>query len=351
MATLSRTQLVTPMLLATLLISMGAALAIGALPIAPGELWALLMEKIFPGTDTLTSTAQQHVFWHLRLPRVLLGALTGGVLAVSGVLLQGLFRNPVASPGLIGISSGSSLFAAIFMVLGIKLFGSLSGWVAQYGLVLVAFVGACLTGFVVYRISTVNGRANVATMLLVGVAITALSEAVIGLMNYLANDNQLRDILFWRLGSFGGASWPSLVAALPFLILPLVALRGMGKSLNAFALGETEAGYLGIPVQRLKLKVMLIATLLTGATVALAGIIGFVGLVAPHIVRLAVGPDHRLVLPLSGLAGALLLVLSDLFCRTVVAPAELPIGIVTAILGVPVFLGILLRQRRKTAIA
>ena len=280
----------------------------------------------------------------IRLPRALLGLCVGAVLALSGVAMQGLFRNPLADPGLIGVSSGAALGAAVAIVGGAA-FGGLPAWLAPYLLSLCAFAGGLGVTALVYRLGRRDGQTSVATMLLAGIALTALAGAAIGLFTYLADDATLRTLTFWNLGSLNGASyarlWPLLlVTAAVALWLPRRA-----RALNALLLGESEARHLGFAVERLKRELVFCAALGVGAAVAAAGMIGFIGLVVPHLMRLLVGPDHRLLLPASALAGASLLLLADLLARLLLAPAELPIGIVTALIGAPFFIYLLLRGR------
>lgn len=280
----------------------------------------------------------------IRLPRALLGLCVGAVLALSGVAMQGLFRNPLADPGLIGVSSGAALGAAVAIVGGAA-FGGLPAWLAPYLLSLCAFAGGLGVTALVYRLGRRNGQTSVATMLLAGIALTALAGAAIGLFTYLADDATLRTLTFWNLGSLNGASyarlWPLLlVTAAVALWLPRRA-----RALNALLLGESEARHLGFAVERLKRELVFCTALGVGAAVAAAGMIGFIGLVVPHLMRLLVGPDHRLLLPASALAGASLLLLADLLARLLLAPAELPIGIVTALIGAPFFIYLLLRGR------
>ncbi len=280
----------------------------------------------------------------IRLPRALLGLCVGAVLALSGVAMQGLFRNPLADPGLIGVSSGAALGAAVAIVGGAA-FGGLPAWLAPYLLSLCAFAGGLGVTALVYRLGRRNGQTSVATMLLAGIALTALAGAAIGLFTYLADDATLRTLTFWNLGSLNGASyarlWPLLlVTAGVALWLPRRA-----RALNALLLGESEARHLGFAVERLKRELVFCTALGVGAAVAAAGMIGFIGLVVPHLMRLLVGPDHRLLLPASALTGASLLLLADLLARLLLAPAELPIGIVTALIGAPFFIYLLLRGR------
>jgi iron complex transport system permease protein len=278
------------------------------------------------------------------MPRTLLGLMVGTVLALCGVAMQGLFRNPLADPGLVGVSSGAALGAAVAIVGGAA-FGGLPEAFAPYLLSACAFVGGLLVTALVYRLGRRDGQTHVATMLLAGIALTALAGAAIGLFTYLADDATLRTLTFWNLGSLNGASyarlWPLLLATLAVALW----LPRRARALNALLLGESEARHLGFDVERLKRELVLCTALGVGAAVAAAGLIGFIGLVVPHLMRLLVGPDHRLLLPASALAGASLLLLADLAARLALAPAELPIGIVTALIGAPFFLYLLVRGR------
>ncbi|MFS2125316.1 FecCD family ABC transporter permease [Pseudomonas sp. Pseusp97] len=280
----------------------------------------------------------------IRLPRTLLGIATGGVLALAGVAMQGLFRNPLADPGLIGVSSGAALGAAIAIVFGASI-GGLPEAFAPYLLSACAFAGGLLVTALVYRLGRHNGQTSVATMLLAGVALTALAGALIGLFTYLADDATLRTLTFWNLGSLNGASYPRLWPLLLITLLVACWLPRRVNALNALLLGESEARHLGFDVERLKVELILCTALGVGAAVAAAGMIGFIGLVVPHLLRLIVGPDHRVLLPASMFGGAILLLLADLIARLALAPAELPIGIVTALIGAPFFLYLLIRGR------
>ncbi|OQR27867.1 ABC transporter permease [Pseudomonas sp. T] len=280
----------------------------------------------------------------IRLPRTLLGIATGGVLALAGVAMQGLFRNPLADPGLIGVSSGAALGAAIAIVFGASI-GGLPEAFAPYLLSACAFAGGLSVTALVYRLGRHNGQTSVATMLLAGIALTALAGALIGLFTYLADDATLRTLTFWNLGSLNGASYPRLWPLLLITLLVACWLPRRVNALNALLLGESEARHLGFDVERLKLELILCTALGVGAAVAAAGMIGFIGLVVPHLLRLIVGPDHRVLLPASMFGGAILLLLADLIARLALAPAELPIGIVTALIGAPFFLYLLIRGR------
>lgn len=284
------------------------------------------------------------ILGQIRVPRTLLGLAVGGVLALSGVAMQGLFRNPLADPGLVGVSSGAALGAA-FAIVGASLFGGWPAWLAPYVLSLSAFGGGLGVTWLVYRVGRRDGQTSVATMLLAGIALTALAGAAIGLFTYLADDATLRTLTFWNLGSLNGASYPRLWPLLLVTAAVAVWLPRRATALNALLLGESEARHLGFDIERVKRELVFCTALGVGAAVAAAGMIGFIGLVVPHLVRLLVGPDHRVLLPASLLAGAALLLLADLLARLLLAPAELPIGIVTALIGAPFFLFLLVRGR------
>jgi len=291
----------------------------------------------------------QLVFFDIRLPRVLLGIAVGGGLAVSGVVMQGLFRNPLADPGLVGVSSGAGLGAVMIIVLGTTVLAPLSAITGIYTLQFAAFFGGLATTVILYRVATRGGQTQVATMLLAGIAIAALAGAVLGVMVYIASDSQLRDFTFWSMGSLAGANWQKVMASGPIILIAVVGCMFLSRGLNALTLGEATASHLGVPVERLKKISIVAVAAATGAAVAVSGGIGFIGIVVPHLLRLVIGPDHRYLLPASALLGGAFLLLADAVARTIVAPAELPIGIVTAAVGGPFFLWILLRRRGELA--
>ena len=331
-------------LLALLLVlSVLLNVGLGAVQITPAEVVSILLNRVGVAAGAPFEARQEAVLLAIRVPRVLLGVLVGAALAVTGAAMQGLFRNPLADPGLLGVSSGAALAAVTIIVFG----GLLPGFLGVWLLPTAAFLGGLVVTFFVYTVSTYQGRTEVATMLLAGVAINALAGSGTGLLVFAADDTQLRDITFWSLGSLGGVTWTSLGAAAPFMLVALILLPQLAKGLNAFLLGESEAGHLGVNTQKTKLAVIFLSAAAVGAAVSISGIIGFVGLVVPHLIRLAVGPDHRTLLPASALLGASLLLLADLFARTVVIPAELPIGVVTSLVGGPFFLWLLLRGRQR----
>ncbi|PIA66709.1 ABC transporter permease [Pseudomonas sediminis] len=328
-----------------LVLALWFSLALGpvSLPLGDTLRAALRLLGVPLAADASVQQAEL-ILAQIRMPRTLLGLAVGMVLALCGVAMQGLFRNPLADPGLVGVSSGAALGAAVAIVGGAA-FGGLPEAFAPYLLSVCAFVGGLLVTALVYRLGRRDGQTHVATMLLAGIALTALAGAAIGLFTYLADDATLRTLTFWNLGSLNGASyarlWPLLLATLAVALW----LPRRARALNALLLGESEARHLGFDVERLKRELVFCTALGVGAAVAAAGLIGFIGLVVPHLMRLLVGPDHRLLLPASALAGASLLLLADLVARLALAPAELPIGIVTALIGAPFFLYLLVRGR------
>lgn len=323
------------------------SVCIGAVQISAAELWSIITFKIGLTEEVNFTRQQEAVLVNIRLPRILLGVLVGSALSIAGAAMQGLFRNPLAEPGLIGISSGASLFAVLIIVLEARFFGGFISLFGYHALAIAAFIGACLTTFLVYGIAVKKGRSDITILLLVGIAINALAGSFTGLLTYMASDDQLRSITFWSLGSLGGASWKTVTGILPFVAIPILVLPFLSKQLNALALGESQSGHMGINVQLLKKSIIVLATLGVGASVAVSGVIGFIALVVPHILRMAFTADHRLVLPGSAILGAALLVLADLVARTIASPAEIPIGILTALIGTPIFLYIIFSERRK----
>lgn len=323
------------------------ALVNGPVAIEPSAVAAILLERLGLSPVWDYALQQQMIIESIRLPRALLGLLVGASLAISGAALQGLFRNPLADPSIIGVSAGAALGAALAIVLGATWLSGFTQTFTTYSIPLLAFAGGFCATQLVYRIGTTERGTSVATMLLAGIAISALSGAGLGLMNYIADDAMLRNLTFWQMGSLAGASWATVGLTACCLIPQMLLLLRERKVLNALLLGEAEALHLGVDVNRLKRRLILLTALGVGVSVAATGIIGFVGLVVPHVVRLLIGPDHRYLLPASALLGAVLLLLADLIARALVSPAELPIGIITALLGAPFFISLLLRQRRR----
>lgn len=322
------------------------SLGMGAVEVSPTQTLAILVKHI--GLELpFTFTAQQEsVLLFIRLPRIVLGLTIGAGLAVCGGVLQSIFRNPLADPALIGTSSGAALTASISIVLGETLSRKFGFFEFQklYFLPIAAFLGGLTATLFIYKISRKKTGTNVATMLLAGIAVNALAGAGIGLMNFLATDAQLRNISFWSMGSLSGATWKIITVTVPLVAVATFLLLRLSRSLNLLLLGEAEARHLGVNTERLKWKAIMLVALTIGAAVSVAGIIGFIGLVVPHLLRLIIGADNRYLLPCSALLGANLMLVSDLVARSLVAPAELPIGIVTALIGAPFFVWLLLRK-------
>ncbi|MGR3496223.1 FecCD family ABC transporter permease [Citreimonas sp.] len=336
---LSRARSLHWVLAVALLLTCVASLQVGATDVTLSDLLA----KAARG-EALTQI-EHVVLFDIRLPRLVMGGLVGAALAVSGAAMQGLFRNPLADPGIVGVGAGAGLGAILAIVLGAFLPAWALGLTGNYLTPVAAFLGGWGSTILLYRVSTRHGRTSVATMLLAGIALGALAGALSGILVYIADDRQLRDLTFWGLGSLAGASWAKVMAAGPMIALALGAALTLGRGLNGLALGEATAAHIGIDVQRMKSIAILAVAGATGAAVAVSGGIGFIGIVVPHLLRLASGPDHRTLLLNAALLGAILLILADVIARVVIAPAELPIGIVTAVLGAPVFLWILLTRR------
>lgn len=332
------------LLLAVIVLSTGT----GAMHMSPLQVIAILLKRIGVEVPVAYTENMMAVLWMIRLPRVVLAVLIGAGLGISGAALQGLFRNPLADPALIGVSAGASVTAVLIIILQpwLPLLQAGHSW-HFYLQNLATFLGAGLTVMIVFRMSVNGSKAVMSVMLLSGIAINALCGAFTGLMIYVADNEQLRNITFWTLGSLGGASWTNVTAVLPFILIPALMLPRVALALNVFALGEREALHSGVKVNVLKTQLIIYATMAVAAGVAVAGIIGFIGLIVPHIIRQFTGPDHRSLIPCSALAGAVLLTVADLLCRTVVAPAELPVGIITAITGAPVFIWLILKEKRS----
>jgi iron complex transport system permease protein len=334
--------LVIGALLAALAMAAAIAATVGAAGIPLSRLPAAL--GIAQGDPAIVAR-DQLVLWSIRLPRIVLAVMVGALLAAGGTVMQGLFRNPLADPMLAGISPGAGFTSALAIVVGDRLMAE-GGRVVPFEILPVAAIaGALVTTIVLYRLATRSGRTSIATLLLAGIAIGALANAGIGFLVFLADDRQLRDITFWLLGSLGGATWGKVAAIAPFVVLLLGGLPFIARGLDLIVLGEAEAFHMGVAVERLKRIAIVLVAAAAGAAVSVAGVIGFVGIVVPHLLRLVIGPGHRLLLPAALTLGAILLLIADTFARVIASPAELPIGIVTAAIGAPFFLSLLLRQR------
>ena len=337
------TYLVLALLLAVALV---ASAAVGAFSFSPARMGSYLAQGAGWIPPLASDALDRNVFLELRLPRVLLAALTGAVLGVSGTLMQGLFRNPIVEPGLAGTSAGAALGAASVFVLGggAMRFTTTLG---AFGVPLVAFAFAFAATMLVYRVSSSFGKVNVFTLLLAGIAVNALCSAGTGFLSYVARDPQARNITFWNLGTFTTADWRAVgVVGATFLVCFAWSLR-YTKALNALMLGDDEAVLLGFDSRRLILRLLVLNTVMVATATAMVGVIAFVGLVVPHILRMIRSSDYAFLVPGSALLGALLMVVVDVVARLVIPPAELPIGIITAVLGAPVFLWVVLRQQRR----
>ncbi len=302
----------------------------------PGWLW---------GEGDARVSGDRLVFFSIRLPRLILAVSAGAGLALAGALMQGLFRNPLADPGLVGVSSGAALAAGATIVLGAAWLPDLPRTLGSWALVSMSFAGGLAVTAVIYALSRSEGGSRVGLMLLAGIAVNALAGAGLGMLNFLATDEQLRNFQFWMLGSLGAARWSAVALVTVLTAVTLAAGLRLARPLNALALGEAQAVLMGVPVESVKRRVVVLTALSVGAVTATTGIIGFVGLVAPHMVRLVAGPDHRWVLPGSALSGAVLVLLADAAARTWAQPAELPLGVLTALMGVPFFIALLRTQK------
>lgn len=331
------------LLFSALLVFISASsIAVGPMNITILDSFKSLLPSLFELPNHI-----QVVITEIRLPRTLMCLIIGAILALCGAVMQGLFRNPLAEPGIIGVSAGAMLGAALAMVLLASWLENASAIASLFAVPVFAFIGGVITTMIVYRLGTSKFGTSVTIMLLAGIAISALSGAGIGYLNFAADDQSLRDLSLWSMGSLAGATWSGIGLSAATLALLYFAFRREAMPLNAMLLGESEAAHMGVNVQSFKRRLIIMSAMGVGVAVSLTGIIGFIGLVVPHLIRMLVGPDHRSLLPLSALFGALLLTMSDMIARVAVTPAELPVGIVTALIGTPFFLFILIQQRGK----
>lgn len=319
------------------LFALGGILGVSLLLAASLGAVAIPLPSLLAGA---LSQQESDILFAIRLPRLVLACLVGAALAVSGAAMQGLFRNPLADPGLIGIASGAALAVALVIVL----VGPMVGTIGLYGLSLAAFGGSLATSFVIAWFAQRTGVFSVAYLLLAGIAVNALAVAGTGFLIFLSDEQQLRTLTFWTLGSLGGALWPAVLVAASLIAPTALLMLRDARALNILLLGEEDARYLGVDSRRLQRRLIACTALAVGAAVAVSGIIGFVGLVVPHLVRLTIGPDHRLLMPASLFLGAVLLLAADTIARTAAAPAEIPVGILTSLLGGPFFLWLLLKH-------
>jgi iron complex transport system permease protein len=335
---LSPAAVILPLLAAGLAAAFLLSVALGPIPIALPEIAAAL-------TGGQVDPMLRDIILDLRIPRALMGLAVGAVLAAGGTAMQGLFRNPLADPTLIGVSGGAALAAASFIVFGASI-PFLPDGLRLYAMPVAAFLGGMVVVLVIQRLAQREGRTDIATMLLAGIAVNAVVMAGIGLLTFVGDDAQLRSINFWMLGSLGGSGWGPFSAVGPVSLIVVLACLGLARVLDGMMLGEREAQTLGFKVETAKRLLIVAVAAGVGTAVAFTGVIVFVGIVAPHMVRLAIGPAHRTLLIGAGLLGAILILLADTLCRLIVAPAELPIGIVTSLLGAPFFLALLIGRSR-----
>jgi iron complex transport system permease protein len=290
---------------------------------------------------------KQAVLMQIRLPRIALAMITGLTLAVSGTVMQGLFRNPLADPGLMGISAGCAFGAALFAVLGANWLAAMGNISSVWALPVAAFLGGLLSTWLVFFLGRSGQRTDVATMLLAGIAINVIATAGTSALKFVADDQALRGVVFWLMGNLGSTPWDRLLWVAPVQLASVLAMFYYAPTLNAFLLGEAEAQHLGYNVERSKRILILLVALSVGLSVSLAGVIGFVGLVVPHLLRRVVGADHRVLLPASAILGAVLVLLADWLSRILLAPTEIPVGILMALTGGPFFIWLLLTTRYR----
>lgn len=306
----------------------------------------MVLVKFLRGDPDL-ELSDKYVIWDVRSARIIMAIFIGSMLAVSGTSLQGLFKNPLATGEAIGLTSGATLLAAVAIVLG-GYFKQYLPEMVQFSLTgFSAFIGALLAMILVYKISTNAGKTNVVMMLLSGVAITSIGFSVTGFLIYLSQDEQLRDLTFWNMGSLAAATWTKNIVLAVVMVVSYFVLLPKGKALNAMMLGERDAQHLGINVEKLKKQIVIIASLMVGTCVAFSGTIGFVGLIVPYILRLLFKSDYTFILPLSAVLGSILLLIADTISRSIVAPSELPIGILTSLIGGPIFIAILIKFKKS----
>jgi iron complex transport system permease protein len=320
---------------------------VGAFSFTPAQVVRYLGQELGWIPKLEIDALDRSVFLSLRLPRVLLSAITGAVLGVSGALMQGLFRNPIVEPGLTGTSAGAALGAALVFVFGGPSALALTSPLGSLALPIIAFAGAFGATMLVYRLSSSFGKVNIFTLLLAGIAVNAVCSAGTGFLSYIARDPQARNIIFWNLGTFTTADWRGVDLVVVVFALCFLWARRYGKSLNALMLGEDEATFLGVDPQRLILSLLIVNTIMVAITTAMVGVIAFLGLIVPHLLRILKSADYTFLLPASALLGAVIMVAIDVAARLVIAPAELPIGIITAVVGAPVFLLVLMRQQQR----
>lgn len=331
------------------LLVVSLSLFVGAYELRPAEVIRVIAASLGLA-DAESGPAVSYLLWNIRMPRIALAMLVGGMLAISGAALQALFRNPLADPALVGVTSGAMLFTVAGLVLGNPLSAWLGAGFNYLTLAFLGFLGGALSTWLVYRLATFGRTTYVATMLLAGVAVSAIAAAVTGLFTYFSDEAQLRDITFWTLGSLSGANWSMVGLLFAVSLIVVFGLMRHAGALNLFLLGEQEAAFTGVNTERTKRVVILCTALGVGACVSASGMIGFVGLVVPHLLRLARGAELKWLLPASAISGGILLTVADTVARSAIAPAELPIGVLTALIGGPFFLWLLIKGRGRFSV-
>ena len=325
-------------LLSTFLISL---IVSGLLAITIGSFKISVIDILLGKLDELGST----ILYTIRMPRVMLAAFVGASLAISGACLQGLFRNPLADPGLIGVSAGAALGAAFAIVFSSRFISM--NFFGPYLIPFSAIIGSASVIIILFVITKGFGYDGVTYMLLAGIAVNAIAGVGIGVLTYISNDSELRSLTFWTMGSFGGVTWPLIMPAIVVILISIVWIIGLSKKLDLIQLGDVEASRLGINIKKVRFGVIISSAVVVGISVALSGMIGFVGLVVPHLVRILGGVNHLYVLIGSAIFGSILMIISDMMCRVIISPAELPVGLITSGLGSPFFLWLIFKMRAK----
>ncbi|WP_394183055.1 FecCD family ABC transporter permease [Marinomonas posidonica] len=329
-----------PFTLGLMLCSTFWALVVGAVPLSESD----ILTYVSHGFSEVNSSLSTRVLFEIRLPRTVLSLCVGGALGLCGAAMQALFRNPLADPSLIGVAGGGALGAVTVIVLGYSLWPQAMGVIGQYALPIGAMLGCLGVCAIIYRLSNRQGQFTIITLLLSGIAVNAIVGSLIGILTLVSSDSELRELTFWTMGNLGGNSWALILPVLVLIIISLIGLSRLANPLNLYLLGEAQAQHLGVSVSYLKKQVFIYTAMAVGAAVSISGMIGFVGFVVPHLVRILIGPDHRFLFPVSMLFGASFLTITDVIARIVIVPAELPIGLVTSALGGPFFLFVLYKQ-------
>ena len=294
---------------------------------------------------------QKMVLLDIRIPRLILAILVGAGLGMSGAILQGLFRNPLIDPGFIGVSSGAAVGALFAIMFSQFFYFYFDTNISNFLLPILAMSGSFITTFIIYRISKSAYKTNIMTMLLAGIAVNALSGSIIGLFINFTSDLELRSFTFWTLGGLDTADWQVVSIVALFILSSIIFIYSIRNKLDIFMLGDAQAHHLGVNVESLKKKIILFSAIIVGISVAFCGMIGFIGLVTPHLIRLFIGPKHKYLIPGSALLGSIILVISDLISKTIISPAQLPIGVITSLIGAPFFIFLIIKQKNKIGYA